>query len=242
MSYPKIIYLHKQEPHFPLRPMTIKRDGEIIHQLIPCQRKSDLVYGVYDTVTKKFFTNKAKETAMKDVYNPDYYKTGKIEVSDFIEDKEFNFFLGNVVKYVSRAGKKDGNSAIQDLKKAQWYLNKEISRLETKDLTVTLDNVEDNVVETATISNVSETEESKWFGENDPRAPLEGPKKHPWHSPYNYSEEDFGWTEDDDYDEDAEYDGPVEAIFAPGKVIHPNGSETERPKFRNAKNTRYRKK
>lgn len=66
---------------------------------------------------------------MKDVYNPDYYRTGKIEVADFIEDKGFDFFLGNVVKYVSRAGKKDGNSAIQDLKKAQWYLTREIEIL-----------------------------------------------------------------------------------------------------------------
>lgn len=66
---------------------------------------------------------------MKDVYNPDYYRTGKIEVADFIEDKGFDFFLGNVVKYVSRAGKKEGNSAIQDLKKAQWYLTREIEIL-----------------------------------------------------------------------------------------------------------------
>ena len=65
-----------------------------------------------------------------DIYNPDYYRKGKIEVADFIEDKGFNFFLGNVVKYVSRAGMKEGNSAVQDLKKAQWYLNKEIARLE----------------------------------------------------------------------------------------------------------------
>ncbi|MBO7462041.1 MAG: DUF3310 domain-containing protein [Bacteroidales bacterium] len=69
---------------------------------------------------------------MKDVYNPDYYRTGKIEVADFIEDKGFNFFLGNVVKYVSRAGKKEGNDAEQDLRKAKWYLDREIGRLESK--------------------------------------------------------------------------------------------------------------
>lgn len=65
-----------------------------------------------------------------DIYNPDYYRTGKIEVADFIEDKGFNFFLGNVVKYVSRAGMKKDNSVVQDLKKAQWYLDREIKRLE----------------------------------------------------------------------------------------------------------------
>ena len=68
-----------------------------------------------------------------DIYNPDYYRTGKIEVADFIEDKGFNFFLGNVVKYVSRAGMKKDNSAVQDLKKAQWYLDREIKCLEGND-------------------------------------------------------------------------------------------------------------
>lgn len=39
-----------------------------------------------------------------------------------------NFCLGNVIKYISRAGKKDGNSLLQDLMKAQFYLNYEIEK------------------------------------------------------------------------------------------------------------------
>ena len=76
---------------------------------------------------------------MADVINhPQHYTLGKIEVIDFIEDKGLNFNLGNVVKYVARAGKKKsaGKSmdakALEDLKKAQWYLNREISSREAK--------------------------------------------------------------------------------------------------------------
>lgn len=76
---------------------------------------------------------------MADVINhPQHYTLGKIEVIDFIEDKGLNFNLGNVVKYVARAGHKKSSSksmdakALEDLKKAQWYLNREISSREAK--------------------------------------------------------------------------------------------------------------
>ena len=69
------------------------------------------------------------ESLSDPVNHPDYYTDGKIEVADFICDKDLNFCLGNVVKYVSRAGKKDPETHIQDLKKAAWYLNREIERL-----------------------------------------------------------------------------------------------------------------
>lgn len=75
---------------------------------------------------------------MADVINhPQHYTLGKIEVIDFIEDKGLNFNLGNVVKYVARAGhkKSSGKSmdakALEDLKKAQWYLNREIATRES---------------------------------------------------------------------------------------------------------------
>ena len=66
------------------------------------------------------------------VNHPAYYTDGKIEVSDFIADKNLNFFRGNVVKYVTRAGKKDPSKEVEDLKKAQWYINREIERVEGK--------------------------------------------------------------------------------------------------------------
>lgn len=50
------------------------------------------------------------------------------EAIKVIEAWQLGFCLGNTVKYISRAGKKD--AMLQDLKKAQWYLNREIERLE----------------------------------------------------------------------------------------------------------------
>lgn len=70
------------------------------------------------------------------INHPDHYISGGIETIDFIEDKELNFNLGNVVKYVSRCGKKKSkgksmeDKALEDLKKAQWYITREIERRE----------------------------------------------------------------------------------------------------------------
>ena len=67
---------------------------------------------------------------MEDTINkPKHYNDGGIETIDFIEAKKLSFHLGNVVKYISRAGKKEGNSKLQDLEKAQYYLNRYIELL-----------------------------------------------------------------------------------------------------------------
>ena len=74
--------------------------------------------------------DEVKEPVENDNINhPSHYTDGNIEVMDFIEDKQLNFARGNVIKYVSRAGKKDPNKELEDLKKAMWYLNREIERL-----------------------------------------------------------------------------------------------------------------
>ena len=62
------------------------------------------------------------------VENPSHYNSGKIEVIDFIEDQNLNFHLGNAVKYISRAGKKDPVKFREDLEKAVWYLNRELAK------------------------------------------------------------------------------------------------------------------
>ena len=64
------------------------------------------------------------------VDHPDHYNVGKIEVIDAIEDWGLDFCLGNVVKYISRAGHKDSNKVVEDLKKAAWYLQRKIDFLE----------------------------------------------------------------------------------------------------------------
>ena len=60
------------------------------------------------------------------VNHPKHYTDGKIEVIDYIEDKKLGFCLGNAIKYISRAGKKDKAKEIEDLKKAIWYINRRI--------------------------------------------------------------------------------------------------------------------
>ena len=67
---------------------------------------------------------------MSAVNHPQYYNEGSIEVIDFIEDKHLGFCLGNAVKYISRAGKKDKSKEIEDLQKAIWYINRRIQEIE----------------------------------------------------------------------------------------------------------------
>lgn len=73
------------------------------------------------------------------VTHPSHYTSGKIEVIDFITDQNLDFCLGNVVKYISRAGKKESDGSknqtieektIEDLKKARFYLDYKIKMLE----------------------------------------------------------------------------------------------------------------
>lgn len=64
------------------------------------------------------------------VNHPDHYggEDNPYEAIKVIDAWELGFCLGNTIKYISRAGKKD--SELQDLKKAAWYLNHEIEKKE----------------------------------------------------------------------------------------------------------------
>ena len=62
------------------------------------------------------------------VNSPTHYMSGGIETIDFIEAKELDYCLGNCVKYISRAGKKN-EKKLEDLNKAMWYLKRAISNL-----------------------------------------------------------------------------------------------------------------
>ena len=59
------------------------------------------------------------------VNHPDHYggESNPYEAIKVIEAWDLNFHLGNVVKYISRAGKKS-KCSIEDLKKAEWYLSR----------------------------------------------------------------------------------------------------------------------
>lgn len=54
------------------------------------------------------------------------------EAIKVIEAWDLGFCLGNTVKYISRAGKKETDKNVQDLEKAKWYLEREIEKLKSK--------------------------------------------------------------------------------------------------------------
>lgn len=62
------------------------------------------------------------ESENDNVNHPSHYTDGKYEVIQFIEDYHLPYHIGNAVKYISRAGKKDEDKYIEDLKKAEWYI------------------------------------------------------------------------------------------------------------------------
>lgn len=71
---------------------------------------------------------------MSDAINPSHYKDGfsnGAEVIDITENLNFN--RGSAVKYLARAGKKPGEDELKDLRKAKWYVEREIERVSKND-------------------------------------------------------------------------------------------------------------
>ena len=62
--------------------------------------------------------------AQDKVNHPSHYNAGKIEVIEAIEDWNLGFHLGNAIKYIARAGKKDPDKYVEDLEKAIWYIRR----------------------------------------------------------------------------------------------------------------------
>lgn len=62
------------------------------------------------------------------VNHPAHYTQGGIETIDFIEAKQFNYRIGNAVKYLTRY--RDKGNPVEDLEKAIWYIRREIQRIE----------------------------------------------------------------------------------------------------------------
>ena len=60
-------------------------------------------------------------------YSPAHYQQGSIQVWDFIVDQQLGYLEGNIIKYICRAGAKDGESRLDDLLKVKAYITKAIS-------------------------------------------------------------------------------------------------------------------
>ena len=66
------------------------------------------------------------------VNHPSHYESVVKGVECIDVTEQFNFNRGNAIKYISRAGHKDKAKEIEDLRKAAWYINREIERLSNK--------------------------------------------------------------------------------------------------------------
>lgn len=93
------------------------------------KKKEETVQTIAEKVVKAIEEPEVKVTPKEeDVINhPSHYTRGKIEVIDFIEDQQLPYHLGNVIKYIARAGHK--GDKLEDLKKARWYLDRYIKEV-----------------------------------------------------------------------------------------------------------------
>lgn len=71
-------------------------------------------------------------TEHNNVSHPSHYTSHPSGVECITITRHMSFNLGNVIKYLWRAGLKDGQPTLQDLKKAAWYLNDEIKKIEAE--------------------------------------------------------------------------------------------------------------
>ena len=76
------------------------------------------------------YVDKITGRNLSDAVSPDHYQQGRIQVLDFITDQRFTYLEGNIVKYICRYKTKNG---LEDLEKAQYYLNELIKLVADED-------------------------------------------------------------------------------------------------------------
>lgn len=101
----------------------------------PLEKTPNASHGCYSTdhddmIVQNYEILFGKDKTEDVVNRPSHYTDGKIEVIDYIEDKKLGFCLGNAIKYISRAGKKDPSKEVEDLNKAIWYVKRRIKEIE----------------------------------------------------------------------------------------------------------------
>lgn len=111
----------------PYKPNQNKKEPKINKAIIPLQKDDqDDQLDAFVYAMQGLNIDKSILPQQETVNHPSHYNKGKIEVIDYIEDKGFNFNLGNAVKYISRCEHK--GKKVEDLNKAIWYLQREIER------------------------------------------------------------------------------------------------------------------
>ena len=87
-----------------------------------------------DALPTEVAPTKDKRMQNAAIDHPAYYggADNPYEAIKVIEAWDLGFCLGNTVKYIARAGRKDAAKLVEDLEKARWYLDREIARLKGK--------------------------------------------------------------------------------------------------------------
>ncbi|MBC1459693.1 DUF3310 domain-containing protein [Listeria welshimeri] len=98
-------------------------------ELIPYIEKTNY-FDTYEPIKSDLPSEKESKD---DIYHPNHYTSGGIEPIQYIQSHNMNYEKGNVIKYITRAGKKEGESEIKDLKKAQNYIQLLIKKLEEEE-------------------------------------------------------------------------------------------------------------
>lgn len=88
-----------------------------------------------------YFVTSTQPTDMSK-QNPEHYRQGDIEPWDFIISQKLGFLEGNVIKYITRAGKKGKESRLDDLLKAQAYIHKLVTNEIKRDTPPASDSVQ----------------------------------------------------------------------------------------------------
>lgn len=121
-----VTFVHKKEKAQGRWP---KYCPECLPKYSKVPKKKEVDVTLANMVAKTLEEPEVKTVKLKeDVINhPSHYTRGKIEVIDFIEDQQLPYHLGNVIKYIARAGYK--GDKLEDLKKARWYLDRYINEV-----------------------------------------------------------------------------------------------------------------
>tara|TARA_B100000902_G_C27210351_1_gene863993 strand:+ start:114 stop:449 length:336 start_codon:yes stop_codon:yes gene_type:complete len=81
----------------------------------------------------KHRATKSTESLKENIVHPDHYlKSSGHEVIDVINAWSLNFSLGNAIKYIARAGRKDPQKEIEDLEKAKFYIDMQIEKIKNR--------------------------------------------------------------------------------------------------------------
>jgi len=96
--------------------------------------KRELQYEKHEDFMKRQHNLELQANKQSDVIkNPKHYEQYEFEPVSFIMKNELSFWMGNVIKYIMRAGTKENTDEIQDLKKAIRYIEMRINQLEGRE-------------------------------------------------------------------------------------------------------------